>query len=279
MLYHYCSVESMFNIITSRKLWLSDVTQMNDSHENKWLDKYIIDVLKDPECRVNPIQQQRLFSVFDNLKEQSYAFCLSKHPDKLSQWRAYADNGCGVCIGFSESAFPESGQPPFHISNNNFFLNDIRYHSDEDITSYLKDLINNNVIQPSLKDNSSDNFARLVGVMISFSSISSLYKNPAFIEESEVRLSHANYLNPQTIIGTDDTPMQFVNQNVKISQRVARNRIISYCDYEINNQNSIGEIYLGPKTPLRESDLMMLLSRCGYPYKKIKIIPSSATYQ
>lgn len=38
---------------------------------------------------------------------EGFAFCLSENGDLLSQWRAYAHDGSGVSIGFSESVLKE----------------------------------------------------------------------------------------------------------------------------------------------------------------------------
>ena len=41
----------------------------------------------------------KLFSKED--ETDVYCFCMSELPDSLGQWRAYADDGRGVAIGFS----------------------------------------------------------------------------------------------------------------------------------------------------------------------------------
>lgn len=36
VLYHYCSMNSFFNIIRNRSIWLSDVSKSNDKDELIW---------------------------------------------------------------------------------------------------------------------------------------------------------------------------------------------------------------------------------------------------
>ena len=35
-LYHYCSLETFYNIMKNRSIWLSDVNKSNDSRELAW---------------------------------------------------------------------------------------------------------------------------------------------------------------------------------------------------------------------------------------------------
>lgn len=41
LIYHYCSVESMYNILSRKTLWLSDSEYMNDKYESIWADKIV----------------------------------------------------------------------------------------------------------------------------------------------------------------------------------------------------------------------------------------------
>jgi hypothetical protein len=52
------------------------------------------------------------------LAEDSFVACLSVKHDALSQWRAYADNGAGYCIGFqARERRDHHGDDAFHWEN------------------------------------------------------------------------------------------------------------------------------------------------------------------
>ena len=46
-------------------------------------------------------QLQQMLELFDELFD-ALGFCLSEERDLLSQWRGYAEDGSGICIGFSK---------------------------------------------------------------------------------------------------------------------------------------------------------------------------------
>lgn len=55
--YHYCSVETFFSIITNKCLRLSDLNKTNDYMEKKWvlklIDKLLIDCLNEYNIKLD----------------------------------------------------------------------------------------------------------------------------------------------------------------------------------------------------------------------------------
>ena len=49
-LYHYCSVQTFYNIIKNKSIWLSDLSRTNDSKELIWLKEIIGVYLKTQKC-------------------------------------------------------------------------------------------------------------------------------------------------------------------------------------------------------------------------------------
>jgi len=102
ILYHYCSTEAFHSIISSRSIWLSALALSNDSMEGKML----IDAFTRLAKR-DKIDRQSLVLLQDKIlayhKDEGFGFSLSLEGDLLSQWRGYAEDGCGVSIGFSKS--------------------------------------------------------------------------------------------------------------------------------------------------------------------------------
>ena len=46
-LYHYCDVNTFFNIVSSKEIWLSSIFEMNDLLETHWIDIILNDILKE----------------------------------------------------------------------------------------------------------------------------------------------------------------------------------------------------------------------------------------
>lgn len=110
--YYYCSLDTFLNIVKNRQIYLYDPLKMNDSSEIIW---HIERLKKEKEnhndfesmCDIMEVITGFEFT-FDEListlkskgQNSIYISCFSKDSDILSQWRAYADDGKGVCIGF-----------------------------------------------------------------------------------------------------------------------------------------------------------------------------------
>lgn len=108
ILYHYCSLETFYNIIMNKSIWLSDLSKTNDSQELIWLKETVSELLlKDinskKEC---DSEESDSWEATKQLLEHAYfetscwGFCLSEKGDNLGQWRGYGDDGLGISIGF-----------------------------------------------------------------------------------------------------------------------------------------------------------------------------------
>lgn len=97
ILYHYTSNEAFLSIIENRSIWLSNLQLSNDASEGR----YFID-----QTKKFILEQQKDFTLYQKpltfLREHCTALGISfsEFGDLLSQWRAYADDGTGVSIGF-----------------------------------------------------------------------------------------------------------------------------------------------------------------------------------
>ena len=92
LLYHYCSVETFFQIIKNQTLRLTNIQYMNDSEELH----YGLDLLEKPDEELLLDKAYR-----DDIR--IYAMCFCEEGDLLSQWRGYGDNAEGLSIGFDFS--------------------------------------------------------------------------------------------------------------------------------------------------------------------------------
>ena len=122
LVYHYCSLDTFFSIITNKTLRLSDVAKSNDNLEVMWLKKIMTKMMEkenmsyeffnDKIKKAYSLEKykEKLMEKTDKFFEQReikskfFAICFSgmESEDMLSQWRGYGDDGKGVAIAFDE---------------------------------------------------------------------------------------------------------------------------------------------------------------------------------
>jgi len=78
---------------------------MNDSYETNWIIHLINEELSKRNNDFNDEDIKYLDRSFSSNRLYPYISCFSLDSDSLSQWRAYADDGKGVAIGFNEECF------------------------------------------------------------------------------------------------------------------------------------------------------------------------------
>ena len=106
IVYHYCSVDTFFNIIRNSSMWLSDIAKSNDYQEcircrefvNKGMEEYLRDDVESLKAWKTWYEN----GVYSNFSMKTFCVCFSESKDKLSQWRGYAQDGKGIAIGFNK---------------------------------------------------------------------------------------------------------------------------------------------------------------------------------
>jgi hypothetical protein len=101
-LYHYCPTEAFHSIISNREIRLTSLSLSNDSMEGQLVKELLCELARKDNLSSSHIDKIKdaasgLDKVLDGL-----GFCLSEEKDLLSQWRGYANDACGVSIGFSK---------------------------------------------------------------------------------------------------------------------------------------------------------------------------------
>ncbi len=119
ILYHYCPTDAFHSIVTSRSIWLSDVSLASDFLEGKWIHEVISEMCDEYERTQD--EKEYLIGQLDGLLKIGGALvlCLSEKGDLLSQWRGYADDGRGVSIGFNKEYLERLGNIRLNRSNEN----------------------------------------------------------------------------------------------------------------------------------------------------------------
>jgi hypothetical protein len=274
-LYHYCSVEAFFNIVQSRKIRLTCISNLNDQNEVSWTTRKV-------KATLNYLASNHSRSDVAMLREQiltskitPYLCALSEERDQLGQWRAYAGDGTGVAIGFNKDYLPANDQVPLrNVSlDSNLSLRKVVYPDksyDRELESILSAALD------AMKDkDEKEKFAISTQISHQVFGMSTFFKHPAFAEEREWRLVHtpsilANAKNETIVRGAISD----------IRQCVADNRIQTFFEYDLAEEKAvapIAEIVLGPKCQISHYDMSIFLSLNGCT--TTKVANSKASYR
>ncbi|MGN4998919.1 DUF2971 domain-containing protein [Aeromonas veronii] len=264
IIYHYTDLNAFLSIIKNKKLWLSAANNLNDYYEVDW---FLNKIHKKLSKVVNDNNHNCLDTYWQMLRKQlgiPYICSFSKNGDLLSQWRAYADNGYGVAIGFNKAYFDFKVELPYlsHCKDHTIGITDVIYDEsiqDKIIESYINQLKDFNSLEKAgeVVINSVSHLVRL-----SYAS-----KNPAFAEENEVRIIHTPMV--MGFEGDSKIGKTIVHGNIsEMQHRVSGKRITSFFELDISTGNNdippISEIILGPKSKLSKYDIDTLLSLNGF---------------
>ena len=163
VLYHYCGVQTFYNIIKNRSIWLSDLSKTNDGKELVWLKEIVKrEARRKINKRVREIREEKnsvetrekekyegeilgwrfvktFLKYVDRDDIECWGFCLSEKDDNLGQWRGYGDGGAGISIGFKYDELCDMIRPKkdIYISMPDLTIGKVRYVADE-IDSFLE---------------------------------------------------------------------------------------------------------------------------------------------
>lgn len=193
-LYHYTRQEGFIPMLSERVLRATNVRHFSDYSEIEYAYQLLGDLVFKLESS-NPYGLERGFltllrsQVTSAAFADSYVLCFSTKFDDLNQWRSYASPGLGYCIGFA-SADLESlarqyegrvGRCIYSRKDQETIVSELLAQSLRNLESYFPHYgpgdINEGLAQTRVKA-----FGEY------FSRIAPLFKNPAFSDESEVRL-------------------------------------------------------------------------------------------
>ncbi|HCG7131604.1 TPA: DUF2971 domain-containing protein [Vibrio parahaemolyticus] len=259
-IYHYSDLNGFTNIIRNKKLWVSATNNLNDYREVNWFVDKVFHRLNE---LVNP-ENQDLLNQFWELKTinspMPYICSFSKNGDLLSQWRAYADDGQGVAIGFSREYFKfKVGIPSPNISKEySTGISEVIYDDVQQEAEIEKILAT--ILAPyKTEQEKSTNFLNAV---VTLNQLSYVCKNSAFKEEDEVRIIHT-----PLITGDQDGATHLMGNMSDMLHRVSGNTLTSYFELDFSETKDvlpIVEIVLGPKCKVSKYDMDTFLSLHGF---------------
>jgi hypothetical protein len=265
LIYHYCSINTFFEIIKNKKLWLNDSSYMNDKYEITWTDKIVYEAIDELEKELKNDKLVKLTNFRTEYKKfkskKHYFISFSKDGDLLSQWRGYADNGRGVSIGFPDylgvsEKFHLCGQVNFQQitrTDEQLGYEEIDYDGKNSTKKYILDAIKKR-----------DNYELDVAIL---KESATMYKHSSFYEEKEVRITY--------------TPKELKDREIeKLSIKKFRyqnNMIIPYYEFDFTNNGITPklEIRFGPKCQLIKHDVEDFLKYHGFESFEIKDSKSS----
>ena len=309
MLYHYASMEKAISILKYKNFRLSDITKSNDVNEmsicfprlfDEMINSYDVHdgfsyefTYKEKDGRegfgilVKELRE-RIEREFEDGTISTFVICLSEEGDLLSQWRGYADDGRGICLGFNVHELLE-----FTDTSNitGYALEKVQYLSKEELDQWIKNVANEllqlvDIILGAIEDGnivySSDvEFDKGIFDTLYYNIIAEIeesikFKADGFKEEKEWRLFIKNSLNKDEIdkkefssIGrlsemTRRKSSEFVDANVDFN--VKENDIVPFISlgFDKFHDNLINEVICGPNNMIRKSDLDMFLRKYGY---------------
>jgi len=257
ILYHYCSAETFSSIIKHKSIWLSSVSQSNDSMEGCLVSKIFFEAarqsLYEKTSTTNPNLQKvlntrhtagaeiqysaekdkELIAVFEQ-EHYGLSFSLSEEGDLLSQWRGYADDASGFSIGFSKKCIEKlikdksaTFRPTLEKINYIPTTNTEKSEHGNKIFKICKDIKDNEVHTLSVSK-----------IMDKLTPYFYTTKNEAFSEEKEWRIL-----------------AQFHYEKLeKALFRTANQQIIPYIEIDTPNiKDLIKKVIIGPKNKTPEN--------------------------
>lgn len=313
ILYHYCSTQKMYGIMSRKQLRMSDIIKSNDYDEVYMFFPGIIAAMRD-EYRKNPfpfefageINETAMSSFFrviydyfrmefDKGGVTNFVTCFCEEGDKLSQWRGYADNGKGVSIGLSERELRQYSERYKDVIT----MEKVKYKTAEEINDIIifeaDNLLNElKNLRKWIKDKMPYNDSKQEQYMIFFFIqmlnmifMSSLqYKNISFQEENEWRMFFKYPITKKSklIYGEEDNNSVLFDEMVemlknKINFNVLDDDIIPYFPLDLLDisEKSIKEVIVGPNNHILQKDFQLL---CGkYKYNDVVFNYSKISYR
>lgn len=263
--YHYCSADSFMAITKNKTLRFCDLRHMNDitelSHGEKLLDEMLDNIVLSIELRTV------IRTVLDFFRNRTLLLSMSfsENEDQLSQWRGYADDGNGFCVGFRAK---DLNTLPSHLLK-------VEYNIDKQ-----KQLIENAIRKITKQLATGFDFKSALWIVELFE-LFSMMKNKSFKEESEFRLVRAIFVDAENggrlydISKQDNTYKDGIKD---IDFRLDRMVPTPFVDVDYSAQNTINPIkrvIIGPKNKSRIMDIELFLATLGLSNVAIKKSDSS----
>lgn len=291
LIYYYCSMETFFSIITSKTIWLRNLLEMNDPselllHKVNIVD-HIINRYKNNLFEFKYIDKENKEALIAYLSSTFFQFtsginginnnfffalCMSSEEDSLGQWRAYADNGKGVCLGFNKHTIKN-----YIKDKSNLQLQEIEYFDDIDaiidkICYSMLDEIKEIYRSKDEKQLKEYPYNILSHCMQNWSK----YKTCDYSMEKETRLVYKKHTDKMCMnIDAIDIDSDFLSD---LEFSILKGQIDLHAQININNLG-LSTITLGPLNNTSKCALNMFLAKNSIYVSRDKIYKSLIPYR
>lgn len=303
LVFHYCSIETFFAIISNKTLRLSDVLKSNDNLEVMWTKRILLDMVDSEAISYDNFNEEikkrisieeykerlkekiEIFFERREIKSKFFAICFSgkKSEDMLSQWRGYGDDGRGVAIGFDESILCKT-RKKIMLNNDRTKIEfkKVEYESEKqkdmlrEFWREKTDIANEKVktFEVDFEVWITESFYDLYWKAI-------FMKSNFFKEENESRIVFEKE-NAHDFTGKRDKKedKELVNR-MKINEgevTIRNGNIVEYYDLDISKllDGFIRKIIIGPKCKVDKEDIQMLMKK--YNYTNFDVVLSEGSY-
>jgi hypothetical protein len=255
--YHYSSLKGAEGILSTRKIWATDVRYVNDESEYKYALFLAADYLAAIEEQAGNDHERldfaRALNAGAGMHENAAAYVASFSHDsnQLSQWRAYTGGLAGASLGFDSKTLINLTMHQAYFAECVYELSRQREIIDElgrEVYEYFKRMIAAGIVLKDALIQASTEFHTVLGI------VAPILKHPSFFEEREWRL-----VIPPASAGTASP--QF---------RVGRSQMIPFIELPLESEEvpmKLNLIVVGP-TPNRDTALASFRTFC-----RVKQVP------
>ena len=260
ILYHYCSVDAFYNILKTHSLWLTHAREMNDALEDIYFRKPLSKALQTFNEK-SESEKRLIQTIVDSYMQRinfPYVTCFSQDNDMLSQWRAYADDGRGVVIGFDLGAMPHVDlMMEQHGERNSLpvMIDEVSYTNEDNEVEFMRKILSACLLNYEKSGN--ETMVTVQGIN-ALNKLSIFAKSEDFAEEHEVRLVY--YPHYRDLVANLNGEVPNGNDLSNIQFRVKDGRIISYFTYAFPIE-AVKSITLGPKCAVDYAQLTLFLGK------------------
>lgn len=291
LLYYYCSMDTFASIIKSKSVWLRSLSEMNDPselilHNVNFAQQIFLHYQKAPfnikyidseneeAMKVLLYPAHCFFSWGANAIHNNlfFAMCMSSQENSLSQWRMYADNGKGVCLGFDKCKIQEyiKDTPDYQLQQIEYFQ-DVNVVIDEICANALAQIkaLHDANDQSGLKDFMNTMLQQCMPEW-------SKYKVYDYAEEHEIRLVY-NKSTKSVPANADNTSIEgeFLSD---INWTVRNGKIDLHTELNINDLG-LKTITLGPANNNSKGILNIMLAKEGIDIPNSNLYKSAIPYR
>lgn len=290
VLYHYTSIDALYNIVSSKTFWLANAKSSNDKTENALSIKKFKSILEEISYVITNKTIKNAIEDFVKYDDKSwpnednkfYILSLTNKRDNLAHWDRYSDRRCGASIGI-KSTLLQKIDNIFHSKFRGDMLKqyDVIYSNNKCIKATKKEI---NIYLQRLKHECIDdayimNAHMFIFIYAMYIKNMSLMKHVKFSDEFENRIvlheSILKYFKNSPSFKMIKDPLFSLIKSLDIEETYfapIRGEIRSLhhlCLKDIWGSDLIPEIMLGPNCPQSKDELRYFLDEHGLKDTKI----------